>query len=555
MYGVKMKYEFKMLGKSKVFYLVLASYLAMFGEYIRRIEYLRREILEYDAPVYLVSPIVEYVIFYFATLMVCAVVYFDIYHKYDMQEVLDAISHKKAERRQIRCLIFVHMCITILIVIGMCGLYISLGEYEPLLMTQIYFNTFFNFGLVGILAILIGKNISNISHSIVKLLVLAGIMLLVSPIKVELLAGNFIDLSFIEIFPENINWAPSGYIGCPIQLQRIMIVLFWICFQFVLLSIYNRKRIICTVFYGGLMTTCFVLALLPRTNLTSELSPNSVTWAKELYYRLQNPQIRKRKVDFKVTSYQMDLEMKNQLYAKVTMKLASEEKQDQYLFTFYHEYQITDIYDDKGNKLKFAHSGDYLAIDSEEMLQSITLEYEGTGAPFYSEYVGTYLSPGFPFFPLAGYHAVVDEEFFWFNDLELEKETDFVVVIHSDKQFYSNLPEVEKNVFQGESKELFLINGMVEEYKVGETRFLFPATYNKPLIKDYIHTFMSDYEQKEQPLRDSLKNKTFVWMPNLNGAEHECVYDDLVMCYLFEPKYLTDFYQTQYVNQLMEEKK
>lgn len=550
-----MKYELKMLAKSKVFYLVLAACLIIWGFYVKHIVYLQGEVLEYDDPIFWVRTIIRYAVFYFVALLVCAVVYFDIYRKYDMKEALEAISYRKAEKKQMLCFVLVHIFITLLFVIGMCGLYMSMGEYEPVLIGHMCLNILINYGLVGVLAILIGKNISNMTHAIVKLLVLAGVVLLVSQIKIELLAGTFIDLSFLEIFPENIDFIPNGYIGYVIQLQRVMVILFWICLQLVLLGFYYKKQIIQTGIWGLLMIASFVMVLLPRTNLTSMLLENGSIYATNMYYWMGEQQAQQKKVDFEVTSYRMDLNIKNQLYAKVTMELASDQKPEKYFFTLYHEYKITSIYDENGNQLKYAHSGDYLAIDAKEALQTVTIEYEGTGTPYYSEYVGTYLTPGFPFFPIAGYHIVFNRDNLVFENLELDEKTDFFIKIHSDKKYYCNLPEVEKNVFKGKSKELFLLNGMVEEYKIGETRFLFPTTYNKALVIEYIDTFMGEYEKKEETFRKSLKNKTFVWMPIINCAEREVFYDDLVMCCLFEPKYLSDYYQTQYVNQLMEEEK
>ena len=540
-----MKYEMKNLLHCPSFYLVPISWIGVLACFFKKVSIvLSGNLYESVALQWVIEPLVYYAIFYFVVLLVCATVYFDTYGKYDMQEAFDSISFKYAEKQQILCLFTVHIVLTILMLAIAIGVNLFWIKGMRELSIQFFKNIVVNYGLAGILSIVVGKNLSNIPIAHVKLPFIAILAFLLSPMRAELTALLRTDFSFIEIFPENVNFSLNEYIGYPIQIQRVAIIIFWIFINVLFVSFYFKDGIMIKGSCIALCVIALVGAVLPRTLLTNIGYYGTYYRTNSYYLRSDDQAVLavKQKANFTVKKYNMEFIIRNQLEAVVSMEIEQNERQNEYPFTLYHEYKIQKVYDQDGNTLKYKRKNDYILIYPTNNTSKISIEYCGTGSPYYSESNGTYLTSGFPFFPFPGYSIVFDEVNGCFANLELEKEADFDIRIKSSNKFYCNLLKESENHFVGASKEIILLSGMVSEYTYGTIRFLYPSTFRQEIVEEQIEIFMERMSQEYEELLPTLENKTFVRRPLIFNAERGVGYDDLVICDLFTSDFLVSYY-------------
>ncbi len=548
----------KQLFLHKVTYLLLIVYIWLLAEVTKISFNIKAENGYYTVD--FLYPIVNYSIFYFLVLLVTAVQYFGTFQKYSMQEALDALSYKKGEKKQVLCLLLLHVALTIFLT-GYCTcLYTVSFPASGDFIRHILINIMVDIGMCGVLALVIGKCLSIPSSNLLRVLLLAAIFCITSPIKNEINFLFHINASIVEIFPENANFTVNGYLGYPVQIQRIAIILFWIVVHLAVLAFYFHKHVRKILFPSICILAamvCLGIFMMPRTNLTG-LGKEAALLYSQLHYRgLQ--QYEKKEAGFSVKGYQMDIKASNQLTFKATLSFEDiGTNEEPYAFTLYHGFQIKKIYTQSDDILGFQRDGDYLYVYAPETAKEITFEYEGNGCPFYGEYAGIYLPAGLPYYPIAGFHKVYDEKNICFSPISLPKAVPFEVHVDYHGKVYSNLAK-DKNSsnqrhsigntedFSGTVKEVLLLGGFVKEIEYEEYRFLFPSTYNESRILEDIRETVDGFSAFEGDLKNSLSNKVFVWMPDINGADREAYFDDMVMCYMFKKEYLLNRYKEQYI--------
>lgn len=550
----------KQLFLHKVTYLFLVVYIWLLAEIAKMCLDIKAE--NSYSTVDFLYPIVNYSIFYFLILLVTAVQYFGTFQKHSMQEVLDAMSYKKGEKKQVLCLLLIHAVLTVFL-IGYCiCLYTVSFHASNDFLWHILVNIIINFGMCGVLALVIGKCLSILSSNLLRVLLFAAIVCITSPIKNEINFLLSVDASVVEIFPENANFSVNGYLGYPVQIQRVAMIMFWIVIHLAVLTFYfhkHLKRILYPLLYILAAIVCLGIFMTPRTNLTG-LGKEAALLYSQLHYR-ELQQFEKKEAGFSVARYQMDIKASNQFTFKTTLSIENIcTSEEPCAFTLYHGFQIKKIYNQSEDILGCQRDGDYLYVYAPEGTKEITFEYEGNGCPFYGEYAGMYLPAGVPYYPIAGFHKVYDEKNICFSQISLPKAVPFEVHVDYHGKVYSNLTKEEnspnqmrgrKNTenFYGTAKEVLLLSGFVKEIQYDGYRFLFPSSYNENRILADIRETVNGFGEFEGDLKSSLSNKVFVWMPDINGADREAYFDDMVMCYMFKKEYLLNWYKEQYIKQ------
>lgn len=161
-------------------------------------------------------------------------------------------------------------------------------------------------------------------------------------------------------------------------------------------------------------------------------------------------------VDFYVTSYDMELDLRKALEADVVMEL-SDSTLFQYEFLFCKDYEIISVQNESGDELKFSRDGNNLTIFNDAgNLSSIHMVYEGICYNmFYTGKFGSYLQGNFPYYPIVG-----NGDIYKYGLCELpDEESDFNVTIKSKYQIYSNLDEAGEDTFTGKSNQVTLVSG------------------------------------------------------------------------------------------------
>lgn len=532
------KYENKIWISCHQIYLIAASVIWIMYCFFREIHYLLHgSIYETTQLVYVLFPFIKNAVYYFAALMISSISYFEIYSKYSTTEVLDSIAYKKADRNQLVVVIAWHFLFTsVILMVGMAGAHFVLHASKDLLL-HMAGNLLFHYTLIGLLAILTGRNLAYLSNGYLRIPLMLIIIFLISPIRANAFYGQKLDFSLLEIFPDNIDWVPNGYLGYPVQMQRLAVILFWIVCNLIILSVIYKKNDI--LIGTGLILSFLLLriSMLPGTMLTGSSASGAMNQSQTYYQPLLEDHIsEKREPDFAVTRYTMEFTVTNQLAAVVTMELSNAAKK-QYPFTLYHEYQIEKITDQNGRNLKYQRKNDYLIIQGGNTTETVTIQYHGTGTPFYSEYAGTYLTCGLPFFPMAGFFPVYDRENMCFTGHELEQTAEFDIRINAYSDFYCNLEMKDKNHFAGKDRVLFLLSGMVQEYRVGDIRFLYPSTFQKNLVEEQLSLFIRRMQAEHPEYMRELSGMTFVRIGMMNEVQ-PVKYRKVIMSELFTCDYL-----------------
>ncbi len=447
----------------------------------------------------------------------------------------------------------------------------------------IVLSTFLNFFLVMLVGIMIGA----FASLKLKRVPAYCLMVLISAISVGLLDSvwemiyekTYIDVTkitdLLNILVPSATWTPNDAIGYSILPYRFATLLLWVSVLTlgIVLSLHKRekKKIKATV--SALLAVVFLAVyLLPSSKLTmgNLLSGDVVHFPgndEMFYYERYSDHIVSEEADFSITDLSMDFSAVLELNATVTIKVDKTDL-DAYKFTLHHCYKVKEVLIN-GENTDWERNYDYLEVyNANANAQEITVKYSGHSDRYYSNIQGTFLTGSIPFYPIAGYYDIYDENN---QNLYLKQKSDYInfdIRVSSPGKYYSNLEETEKNHFAGKAKSFFLLSGLYKEKDIDGIRIIYPymdtddafIEYYIPDIEDFIN---SDFYNGA---------KTYIFSPSLNQHNFEQMYfcddyttalgHDLVYSYIYysagpnkaELYMVIDEYQNDYESYLWEEK-
>ncbi len=346
----------------------------------------------------------------------------------------------------------------------------------------------YDFYLVGVLAVLLGMLLSCIRIYSIRILgfVFLNFLLgypftwicknvLLWPLKPYHEAANMI-MELIWLLPDGLMTA-TDYYGCHVvQPHKILLMMLWLSAVSTLLLLLKRKyglQKYYAVLFGNVVVfaLCFWGAVQPYTKIVSLGQRSYNKYMIKTYEYDQGIGRREEAADFKVLSYDMNLNAYLNLDAQVT---AFVDKGDlpEYKFTLFREYHLKEVKDQTGERLDFEQDGDYIIVyPDKEPVEKLTFNFGGSGTPFYSEISGIALPAGIPFYPIAGFWPIYAKDTYYdvelYNEIHIP-ETSFHVRVNTLGKVYSSLKRIgEKNEFEGNCDGFFLLSGIVfeKEYK------------------------------------------------------------------------------------------
>ena len=112
-----------------------------------------------------------------------------------------------------------------------------------------------------------------------------------------------------------------------------------------------------------------------------------------------------KKEDFSVEHYDLDFSvMHDVLEAQAKMKISSDVCSE-YRFTLYHRFQVVEVIDQNGEKLKYDQKFDYLTVyPSGKVISEINICYRGFSQFFFSTKQAICLPANFEYYPVPGWH-------------------------------------------------------------------------------------------------------------------------------------------------------
>ena len=526
-----MKHHSKLLTRDLIFWLCTAGLFSVLNGYFIRCYIRNQELVRLYGVIYhfraedCISIALEVVYPLFGIFLILSYSMFQRFRRDGFYE----LNHLYAERRnylvQLSVLIVLDILIAFNALVWVLVLYRRNCTIRPDYLVHIIENILVWYGLVMLVPILAGYVLSLIRNKRFVLCMAVGLLLLQSPLLEDLAPELAYDRG-INLYPF-VRWVrlmpfPRGdvisgfvYTGYPVVRETYWQPVFWIsvCLFFPVVTLCPKgKRRRLGLGLNGILLLCAagILAYMPADTRVEYMNVNLGVQHPEYYYRFspRQPVTKEEPADFSVSGYKMDLEITDRLEGEVTLYIAEKTGRDHYYFTLYHTYQVTGVRDQDGRRLQFQQYDDYVDVEDTGDIEAVTISYRGSAPGFYSHEKGIRLSSYVPYYPRPGYHVVFGkteeiQNTEYFPILE-ENLCSFDIQIHTGQQVYSNLPELEKNHFQGEANGVFLLSGFVEEYDYRGVRLLYPYNgheYSKERWEesiDYLKAFEAAHLPPEQ---------------------------------------------------------
>ena len=287
-----------------------------------------------------------------------------------------------------------------------------------------------------------------------------------------------------RIFYENGDWAGNAALGLQTDASRGCILLFWILLFAGMTVWICRGKTKASKRISGIIA--MFLSVCALASLTWSYLPNgsyriTENWdgAYEDFYTYydQEPGIQTVDASYRITNYDISLDFGRFMYADAELKLEAENPQDEFVFTLYHGYTITDL---SGTEdLQWSVEGDLVTVKTVSPVSDLTLNisYYGSHSIFYSYSEGALLPGWFAWYPMAGKMQVwlnLETTSSFHNTFNRIETADITLRISGNFATVSNLEKISDNIYSGRSDSITLIGGEIEDLGSGQVADCIP---------------------------------------------------------------------------------
>lgn len=392
----------------------------------------------------------------------------------------------------------------------------DIKHYLYILRLDIYY-----FMLADIIAILFGLICSFFKKSVSYCLMIA-ISVFTSPLQ-RILSEIIEDityyklplykfLKFFTFYPLELKYNNLEF-GFSNGINHLFMALMWISFLSLIIffklkvNSKNLKKVIISICIVVLIPSV-VLSLQPYSEPPFYRSDSTVGWNSEYNYYLpyddKNTPIQIEKTaEFKVNSYDMIIDTRNQVNAKVKINL-DKNNLNEYDFTLFHEFKINKILDSNNNELKFNQQNDYVTVYTDAPIDSLTFIYKGLCPTYHCNSNSICLPAGFAYYPISGLHYLYNINQQGIILIETDNPVEFNVTFKNEpKKVYSNLEKMSEHQFKGISTgATFVSSFSLKEINIEDTKIIY---YSDIGSNDYIKNNIS-----EQIKNGNYKGKTII---------------------------------------------
>ncbi|MDE5966508.1 MAG: hypothetical protein K2G89_06720 [Lachnospiraceae bacterium] len=279
---------------------------------------------------------------------------------------------------------------------------------------------------------------------------------------------------FFMVCPEDIKcYTPTAYMWSlsPVLLARLC---FWCLFLYGLGCRGKRRSKGAVGRPGRIVYTLLCLALLilsrlPYSDYQNDDNPWGSWSEKHTYYGNDafGGIAKNQPADFSATGYDIWLRLDTMLDAEVTLHLSQSVTKP--FFTLNHNYTVSKICDWNGNSLDFIQEGDYISVQSDAALDTLTFYYKGIDPAFYTNLQGIFLPGYLCYYPQPGY-LLLGQKRNIYPDIYsrfLEHDADFTVdITYHGGKIITNLDAAGSHTWKGTANGCTIISGMVETHSI-----------------------------------------------------------------------------------------
>lgn len=475
------------------------------------------------SPVQPLGNLMCFVIYIFLIMMFVSYEYIQKFYNNGIHEIM-SVSDKKQKNIISAYLVLIAfstvLCVLLNILVINEFLFFKISdpnyEYIKHIMACIFLNCY----LVMILAIVIGGSLAWIENRIVVYSIMTAFGILSSPFAEKMAytivlgetSGNgtfgriiYKFISYFYIIPRfDMKWMPRAEFGESILPYRYFIIIFWIFFFHTFMLVARKKKIIYIFISGIFCIFLFAGYSLPSSKMDQRLDiyQNGISDAD--YVRLGLYKERVEVADYKITEYDMNLDIRTQLKADVKIKVSKCLKL--YRMTLYRNYKILKITDQNGNLLKYSRFGDYVEVynPSGNDIEMIELKYSGNSSDCYANYQGCYLPGFYLYYPRAGFVGVYNIGDVSIKPHFVDNNTLFKVKVSPTDRYISNLKKKD-NKYIGRCDGFTLLKGFYKEKKFEDGNILVYPYLDEFILHDGKKSEEECWEENFELTSDELK--------------------------------------------------
>ena len=308
-----------------------------------------------------------------------------------------------------------------------------------------------------------------------------------------------------SVFYQNAGWAPDTLYGLQTEDTRLYLQLFWILLITAFLlwfycmesSLKKKLSFVCTLASVILVG----LSFLPASIYRMDESWNGI-FADFLYYEGNKTiQPQANGMDYKISEYMMDIQLKRNLKVKGEFKLESEDPDNQFILTLYHGYEVGNIRSED-TELTYERSGDKIILNFPEKITrcNFEIEYEGMSGKYYSNSQAVMLPGYFPWYPMAGERQVFVEYPYYnggngYNPYNRIPVANFTLKISSKCNFVTNLKKKAENLYEGKSDGVSMVGGNITRTEHGSFLNYLPLELNGIGEEQYLKELNHNWQQ------------------------------------------------------------
>ena len=261
---------------------------------------------------------------------------------------------------------------------------------------------------------------------------------------------------------------------------------------------------------------------------------------RHYYSRLQP--IEDQEPGFSIESYDMELQIRNSLTARVAVTLSDNRTEiESYVFTLYYGYHLDNIKMEDGQAISYVRDNDTITIPSSEIGQNRTIvfEYSGYADKYYTNRQAVSLPGYFPYYPMAGQRVIWSAEEQEINTQMPAHTADFHVKVDSDLHIYSNLAGT-AHEFTENAHTVSLFAGLIKNI---DKNYVASAVSGWSVSPDDIEQAILICEKISRALmiENPLTNDTTVFIMPMNmmtssRSEACAVLGDHILTYIADPE-------------------
>ena len=416
------------------------------------------------------------------------------FHRFRADGIRDLINLYSPRHIYLKTFLFLellHLLIFINILVLFFIFYLPFCQPRADYFLQIVKNIVCWYGLLPLLAIVIGIFLSYMKSYQGAIVAYIAILLAASPlpdtIHRTLAFDTLIDTSAILKYfklmplPAYDIQAEIDYLGHPVTSDTVWLLLFWIfLFGLGIILVSGHRSWYLLAFNGGICVLSILFLIdVPHDSRIEFGDVHERYFHPDYYYSFLDKSDYANSLltakDYGIRKYAIELSVNDGMQAQVTINI-DDSTESEYLFTLYHTYRVNDITNQDGKPLAYTQTDDYIRIQSDSPVTQLVFHYAGSAPGCYSLSDGIHLNSYFPFYPIQGIQAVYDTTHSHYVDHQMNEPISFYVSVDSNKQVYSNLKETSYNTFEGEETGFFLLSGFVETYQYKDVTVLYPYT-------------------------------------------------------------------------------